>query len=172
MNLKNFPLLKYFRSIPKFLQVVGFLSDLYTYNEHVNVFISCSKKMKLRHADINWGGLNSAEVKKPLEYTHFFELARMIREECLSSKIRLAVSKRRHEAQARFDNYCDYIDLCFEKYSKLIFLRIDLHYQASIAPQITEGSKRGRKRARFESYMAHIYRLNQPSTLTMPSYPE
>lgn len=134
---KRSKLSKYYSWVPEFLRVVSMLSDLYTYNEHVNVFIACSKGMKLLDENINWGLLNSADGKTREANSCFFELARMIRKECLSSKIRLAVSKRRHEAQRRFDDYCDYISLCFEKHAKLIFLRIDLYYQSSIAPQIS-----------------------------------
>lgn len=136
----NFPALrsaKYFRSIPDFIRVVCMLSDLYTYNEHINVFKACCERLGLMDRKFSWLTLRTASLDSRSPETVFIKLVRMVREECLASSIRLAVAKRRHEAWERFEDYCDYFDACFNKHARLVFIRVDLYYQSGSADQIT-----------------------------------
>jgi len=128
---------KYFTSIPDFIRVVCMLSDLYTYNEHINVFKTCCERLGLMDRKFSWLTWKTASLDSRNPETVFIKLGRMVREECLASNIRLAVAKRRFEAQERFENYCDYFDACFDKHARLVFIRVDLYYQSGIADQIT-----------------------------------
>lgn len=123
--------LRDFSDIPGFIKVVSLLSPRYCYNEHIQVFIDSCAELGLLQMRF-WTDLKHSP---PLSLPHrdpecvFFELRKMIRMRCLSTGIRTKISKRRHESNKTFIDYCRYVDACFDKHSQLIFLRLDFYYK-------------------------------------------
>ena len=122
---------RYFPCISDFIKVVRMLSERYEFNEHLQVFRDCCAELGLLEfrawddllRDYSQGLLNRAPQ------VVYFELARLIREKCLSIPTLTAISQRRHEANERFNDYRGCIDASFEKYSRLVFIRLDLYYK-------------------------------------------
>lgn len=122
---------RYSADIPHFINVVGLLSDAYTYNEHIEIFRQTCRELGILDRAFTWrrlldGAYPNAFSQNP--EVIIFQLICRIREQCQEVNIRVAVAKRRNEAEERYLDYCDYIDAWFDEVPRLVFIRLDLGY--------------------------------------------
>jgi Inovirus Gp2 len=126
----------YFKWIPGFIDVVNRLSPKYYYSEPINVFITCCHAMGLLNGGLDWrdfwvidpdktnpylGGVSAAEI--------FNNLVQAIRNEWKVNKLQAKVNTRKLEVANQKVEYCNYADLLFSYWARLLLVRIDLFYE-------------------------------------------
>ena len=118
----------YFDHIHDFIEVTRLLSARYQYSERINVFVLAYQTLQQRLA---------TEPLNPLDATEQFDfLVRSIRQHWKTQNFQAKLNARTHEAKRRYREYCLYIDRLFDKYARLVVLRLDLFYQKTDRQEI------------------------------------
>ncbi len=129
----------YFKLIPIFIETVGFLSPKYEYNEHITLFADCCGAMGLRHDMYYWGiceqvpALGNPHIDLLTGAEIYNALVARIRQEWKARDVKLKIYNRRKESRERYAEYCKYADSLFEKYARLLVIRLDVFYQKQLA---------------------------------------
>ncbi len=129
------PIAVHYSSVPEFIRMVGALSDRYEYSEHIKVFITCARCLGLLDTELEWHNeyldANKTDPRfdgKPAAIL-FNDLVGAIRNTWKTKNIQAKVNTRRYEANGRLKDYCQYVNELFNKYARLVVVRIDLFYQ-------------------------------------------
>lgn len=134
----------YFPKTPDFISIASILSPAYDYNEHINVFVECCQSLGLlghrfdwknktfaapRHRNTEFDGMSAEDT--------FNSLVAKLRQACRTQLISAKISARRREADARFQDYANYVNRWFAECSRLVVIRLDLFYKAPYATEWT-----------------------------------
>lgn len=134
---------RYFEWIPGFIDVVNRLPRKYEYSEPFNAFITCCHAMGLLNERLDWksiwvfdpqtthpcfGGVSAVEI--------FNNLVHAIRNEWKVNKLQAKVNTRKLKVANQKVKYCNYVDLLFSYWARLVVLRIDLYYEKQYADSI------------------------------------
>lgn len=118
----------YFNQLREFIKVTRLLSPRYQYSERINVFILAYQTLQQRLA---------TEPLNPLDATEQFDfLVRSIRQYWKTQNFQAKLNARTHEVKRRYREYCLYVDRLFDKYARLVVLRLDLFYQKTDRQEI------------------------------------
>lgn len=165
---------RYFKKVPKFLQLIGELPPQNWYSEHIEAFIACCTELGLvghklewndlweapRKTDPRFGGISAAEL--------FNMLVAKLREICLAERTKERARRRRSEADGYARDYENYADALRGMTTRLVVLRIDLEYQKEFKDQISVGEaladldhffSNQRNNSRFKGKLGFICKL-------------
>jgi Inovirus Gp2 len=135
--------MRYFRFMPSFIAATSMLPTCYEYDEHINVFVDCCRKLDLSEDQFKLRDFRESSVETNLSHDEviarklFNTLITMLRDRCRSKEIRVAIYSRRSEAKERFNEYCKYVNALFDANDRLVVLRIDLSYRKGFSNQVT-----------------------------------
>jgi hypothetical protein len=133
-----------FKLMPDFIDIVKLLSPRFQYNEHINVFMHCCGAIGLLNGPINWGsqdrGMNPSALIPAFGGICAGELFNDVvqrmriewREQGFGEKYRTRCSM----VKKRITEYTNYEKALFNKWSRLIVLRLDLYYKKEFADEI------------------------------------
>jgi len=135
--------IKYFESVPDFIDVVNRLSPKYEYSEPINAFITCCDFMGLLNEHLDWRLISNASKKtypcfRGVSTPEIFNmLVQNIRIEWKKNNLQAKVNARKKEVANQKDEYCKYADsLLDDGYARLVVLRIDLFYEKQYGDSI------------------------------------
>lgn len=100
------------------------------YSEKINIFREVCTEMGLYTQKTQVVGTAAFEGL-------FNELVVRLRARCRSPQMVSQIRERRRSAQSRFLNYCRYVDALFDRYSRLVVIRIDLTYASDVSQSIS-----------------------------------
>ncbi len=134
----------YFKMISDFVKVVEGLNPLLEFDELTNAFCRCCEALGLLN---NHDGFWSTAWRQPtLNPFHpdtsgcvefFNTLVEGVRVECRKTSALAKYKARRTEAGRMAADYGSYMDALFERYSRLVVLRVDFLYQKKFSDSIT-----------------------------------
>ena len=128
--------IKYFGSLPAFIDVVNRLSPKYEYSEPINVFMTCCHAMGLLSERLDWkniwvvdpetihpcfGGVSAPEI--------FNALVQAIRREWKINNLQTKVNARKQEVANQKVECSAYTNSFFTYWARLLFVRVDLFYE-------------------------------------------
>lgn len=146
---------------------LGLYSRRYVFSPHVTLFFDCCKELNLLtdfndHFDTD---LFFLDCRK------FNDLVELIRKEIASSKFKVILKRRIDRCKAMFEDLDIYVNCLFSICSRMLVLRVDLHYcqqycggvtleEAKADLQHLWNNKRN-KPALFSDMKGYIWRLEQ-----------
>lgn len=144
--------------------------DRYDFSEYVKLFFDCANAVNLDWSNV---GDRPEVVIEPTgrRVGEFFnDFIEMIRTESRTREFRKKVSHRGSNSARNFRSIVNYISALFEKYSKLLVLRIDLGYRKECATEIsleevqqhlTRFLNNWRSNSLFKHCVGYIWKLEQ-----------
>lgn len=134
---------RYFSRLPYFIRCSQALSSKFTYDEHLNAFIDCAKTLGLFwHLPFEWGMANPAHLVHLTEFGNktaaeiFNEFVERLGDTCRSKAVREKMRQRKREPDRRFRACKKYVNALFDKYKRLVVIRLDLFYLTELAHSI------------------------------------
>lgn len=125
-----------FELMKAFITTVCRYESIYVYSECVTLFQDCCNELQLSPDVFASANVYMPAVKK-YEGDLYIELIDLMRQKAKEKEFKKKVSNRRTNSLRCHKSSQEYIDALFEKYSRLLVLRVDLSYLTMIDP-ITE----------------------------------
>jgi len=133
----------YFRRIPEFVKTVGLLPSAYSYDESIEVFISCCKALNLIGSDAllsDYWNANSNIAFHAANATSiniYNDLVSILKSETRRLDVQKRKAVRLRIFNRQYVNYCKYINKIFDTCARLVIIRIDLFYKKKLASSVT-----------------------------------
>jgi len=138
VDYKTLPLGKYIDLMVAFSNCA---QGEYRHSEHVELFLDCCRKMGLIGTSWDFGrrpyGQSFINPEK-LEVDEFNDVIEMMRVEAKKPKFKERVRQRERSSIRNYESGRKYQDALFADCSRLLVIRIDLHYDREQANSITE----------------------------------
>ena len=134
--------IKYFVSMPDFIDVVNRLSPKYAYSEPINAFITCCHAMGLLSERLEWRHISNDSKKTDPRFGDvtaaeiFNTLVQAIRSEWKIKNLQAKVNARKQDVADQKAEYCKYADSLFCDRARLVLVRIDLFYEKQYGDSI------------------------------------
>lgn len=151
---------RYFSRLPYFIRCSQALSSTFTYDEHLNAFIDCAKTIGLFwHPPFEWGMASHAHLVHLTEFGNktaaeiFNEFVERLGDTCRSKAVREKMRQRKREPDRRFRACKKYVNALFNKYKRLVVIRLDLFY----LPELAHSIKVANAIADIDHFLANQY---------------
>jgi hypothetical protein len=118
---------------------------IYTFEPYIAMAIECFKRFKL-HGAFSSRRLASSVAEVAMLVNHFNMCVSEIRKEAASKRFQSKLNCYRRSSNKNFKELMGYVDALFERYSRLLVLRVDISYKKQFS-RITQAEvKRDRER--------------------------
>ncbi|MBV6325714.1 YagK/YfjJ domain-containing protein [Duganella violaceipulchra] len=121
--------------LDSFHAMVACYGEQYEYSEHVKVFFDTCKSMSPECKEFDAA---IAFRNKSLGPYYFNKMFEDIRRNCNTKKFKRKIAIRKSNFIRNFASVKKYIDALFNRYSRLLVLRVDLSYKKSYAGKVDE----------------------------------
>ena len=128
---------RYYSTLLEFIWLLSTLPPNYEFSETINTLTRCCHAMNLMnlvdkplHDLRKWSSQRRHIIvdNSPSVVERFNSLVQLIRHDWYNHNGQSKLNARKKEANRRYQDYCKYVDALFEKYARLLVLRIDLFY--------------------------------------------
>ena len=128
---------RYYSTLLEFIWLLSTLPPNYEFSETINTLTRCCHAMNLMnlvdkplHDLRKWSSQRRHIIvdNSPSVAERFNILVQLIRQDWYNHNGQSKLNARKKEANRRYQDYCKYVDALFEKYARLLVLRIDLFY--------------------------------------------
>ncbi len=127
----------YYSTLLEFIWLLSTLPPDYEYSEVINTLTRGCHDMNLMslvdeplHNLREWSSPKRHIIvdNSPPVAERFNALVQLIRHDWQINNCQFKLNQRKNESNRRYREYCEYVDALFEKYARLLVLRIDLSY--------------------------------------------